>query len=768
MVSAVATDPRTPLAAPTILRRSHSEGPASALKSQQKTVRFDMPSPTPSSPGQPALTERQIVLGGEATDAPLIAKYLLLALKQKSEGNQTLYYEILHLLTRKAPPGPIIQPETLIHWLRAFSHIVSSLTSAFSSMIDAVLSVEWVTQSEETIYIFKHLLENLVSAHAVHVLPVAKLLVKNLRKAPASTTSTVSPSVHFDRVHNMLQGVLALIPTGPSFMLPIVTQNFPHKSESMETHVYYLRNVLRMIDYAPVLRDQVLALIVDRIVQVDVEIQVELDDLDDEVWAQVQEAVLETDHENSDGLWSRKMSDVAMSLSPSSRPSAFTHPNGEYDPLMDELNEQDMFLDSDAGSDNDDDDDGGITPIATNLKEVVEKLDAMLRLVFSYLRDFASQNPGDELRALFDSFLLIFERTILPTHKLRCTQFLWFYAVSLDPTFPELFMGLLVSKLFDVSAPSVIRISASAYLGSFIARANFLNQSSVRTCLKLLHGWTYAYVENNEATGAGGLGMGYLTVPDTERYGVFYSAVQAVVYVFCFRWKQLMESREWDGRLDGLRGYGMLPPEMSGFQRVLMSRFAPFRICAKPIVMEFARITHKLDIMYCFPLIAGTGTPTASLSTPTLLTTSASSNSLHDATTNPSATARRPFLPHSASLPHIPAAQTNLPPTSTAAATTTPQPPPPTQTPTTDRLDAFFPFDPITLPASRRFVDPLYQPWENDEDEDDESSDEEDEDDDDAVMDVAAPLPIFGNETLAVPEDEVEMMSSSLDGVRLE
>lgn len=53
------------------------------------------------------------------------------------------------------------------------------------------------------------------------------------------------------------------------------------------------------------------------------------------------------------------------------------------------------------------------------------------------------------------------------------------------------------------------------------------------------------------------------------------------------------------------------------------------------------------------------------------------------------------------------------------------------------QLDTYFPFDPFRLGTSRKWVDPLYVPWEpipgmrNDEEEDDDEDEEEDEDDDD-------------------------------------
>ncbi|KAJ3023614.1 hypothetical protein HKX48_002163 [Thoreauomyces humboldtii] len=626
-----------------------------------KTVRFDMPETPPR-------TEYQILMSGTLDDPARVLFYLAQSMKRKLEGDPVLYLEIVALLARKSPVPNSIPLPLLRHWLHACSQIVSSFTPIFNNLVAAILGLNWYDLDAESAILYQRLLENLVSAHGVHVLPVAKMLVANLR---SSNSTTLTPSEHFDRVHAMLQGVLALIPTGPSFMLPVITDHHPHKREPLDVHVYFLRNVLRMLDYAPVLRDQVLALILDRIVQVDVEIQVELEDLDDDLWEAVQQTVSATDINSADGLWAKHTTS-----------SAHTDANGDMD-------EDDLVFDSE--------DEDGIVPVTVDFVQVVEKLDAMLRLVFQYIHDFAQNNPGDPLRTLFDVMLDIFERTALPTHRLRCTQFLWFYMCSLDNTFPELFMGMLVGKLFDVSAPSVIRVSASSYLGSFIARARYLTLASVRTCLKLLHGWAYAYVETNDGSAMRGLSSG-VQQPDVERFAVFYSAVQAILYVFCFRWRQLMGG---DGMDLGTVRYGMLPPELKDFQRVLLSRFAPLRVCSQSIVTEFTRRTHSLDIFY--------------MATPSTLNSTTSNGSVAASS-------------------------------STAATAST------TFTGTEGRLDSFFPFDPVSLPVSRTYIDPLYQPWDSGAP----SSSEEEESD--SIGD-------------GLEDDGDEFMrefSSSFDGVRLQ
>lgn len=53
-------------------------------------------------------------------------------------------------------------------------------------------------------------------------------------------------------------------------MFPLLVAEFPHKRESIRAHVTFVKNILTILDYAPVLREQVLAIIIDRIIKIDV------------------------------------------------------------------------------------------------------------------------------------------------------------------------------------------------------------------------------------------------------------------------------------------------------------------------------------------------------------------------------------------------------------------------------------------------------------------------------------------------------------------
>ena len=87
---------------------------------------------------------------------------------------------------------------------------------------------------------------------------------------PESSTSPLTRSVVYDRLHHLLRHLLFLIPTLPSTLHPLLVRNFPHKRQSQVTQVTYIRNLLRVTEYCSELADRILALIIDRALQIDV------------------------------------------------------------------------------------------------------------------------------------------------------------------------------------------------------------------------------------------------------------------------------------------------------------------------------------------------------------------------------------------------------------------------------------------------------------------------------------------------------------------
>ena len=107
------------------------------------------------------------------------------------------------------------------------------------------------------------------------------------------------------------------MPTCPSILHPLLARNFPHKRQNQIAQVTYIRNLLRVTEYCPEIADRILALVIDRAIQVDVstvvplrewfrshdsqvEIQVELEELEEALESQEQAEVFDLDPFDTD------------------------------------------------------------------------------------------------------------------------------------------------------------------------------------------------------------------------------------------------------------------------------------------------------------------------------------------------------------------------------------------------------------------------------------------------------------------------------------
>lgn len=284
----------------------------------------------------------------------------------------------------------------------------------------------------------------------------------------------------------------------------------------------------------------------------------------------------------------------------------------DLDPFDTVVGQEGTVLDSDSDADGDDDGDeggGNLSDISSeaedpdevgeekymdvdHIQEMVRKLDAVMKLIFEHfermrisststatsepsLPTMATADPNTPsppptssvslpptppiptdqaqaqaqllLRTTFHTLLSIFDRTILLTFKSRYTQFLLFYLTSLDPEFADTFTGELVHKaLFSPELPVVTRAASASYVASFVSRARFVGRSWTREVVGLMGRWLRGQVEGHEMMMVG-LEVG---VQGLAPLNVFYAVAQALLLIFCFRWRDLLEDGEEDADAD--------------------------------------------------------------------------------------------------------------------------------------------------------------------------------------------------------------------------
>lgn len=447
---------------------------------------------------------------------------------------------------------------TLKNHLMGLLSNVASLDRSCNGLVHAVLNSEWLGRDESYIKLFIRFLGNLAAAQGTYLGAVLKMLVNYLGELPRGTGkipgyATVQPSEIYTRVHMALRHVLQLIPSGSGSLSPVLSMNFPFDTDSAKANVAYTRNILRVVSYAPELQADVLALITEKLVKIDVQIQVDMEDFEDEV--------------GEDLL---------------------------HDTNVDEDNEDD----DNASVLSDDSIDGESRRVQT-IKSNILKLDGMIDLLFDYYSPpFISGSLDDKENAL-DLLLSHFQSIILPTYRSRHTQFLLFHFSQSSPILVDRFAATCVQLLFNKLQPGIMRQSAAAYLASFVARGAHISGEVIRDVFDLLT----THLDN--------LRMEYEPAcrgPDLRRYGPFYSTAQALLYIFCFRWRDLTTAAmEGDSaeQVDDLEPEEIeFPPYIKEtLHRAIQSKLNPLKVCSPAIVSEFARISNHLDFLYLFSIL---------------------------------------------------------------------------------------------------------------------------------------------------------------------
>jgi len=534
-------------------------------------------------------------------------------------------------------------------YLVALTSYTSLLNKNCNGLVKAMLACEWMGRDEAFVKAYVQFLGSLASAQGAYVGSVLGMLVGyfygiRLSSGRLPGCPDVNREQLTSRIHVALKYLLRLIPSASGILSPILATKFPFSDETKKIHVTYIDNLIRLIEYAPELKSDIFALITDRLVKIDVQMQVDLDDLDDDVAAAIVQAI---------------------SLNPSRDDDA----DGEDS-------------DSDADSVTSDED---IHGDAKRIKEVqgnVEKMDAILDLLFTIYSPYFSDPNSVEAASMFETLLGHFSNIILPTYRSRHTQFLLFHFAQTAEHLVDQFAGTCVHLAFQSSRPAVLRQSSAAYLASFVARGAHVPSHVIRTVFELIGDNLDVIRSDNELTCRG---------PDLKRYSTFYAMTQALLYIFCFRWRDLITSTDIAEEDDPAAFIGQdltwAPGIKDTLTRTIYSKLNPLKICSPPIVAEFAKIAHHLRFMYVYPL----------LETNKRIRLSQYSSGQGNGALRDTGNGGNNESWH--------------------------------------QLDAYFPFDPYQLPVSKRWIEGDYVQWKgipglNQEDDSDDDSGEEDGEDD--------------------------------------
>lgn len=379
--------------------------------------------------------------------------------------------------------------------------------------------------------------------------------------------------------HSALRYMISITPTSATLLQGMLLDAFPNKMDTTTRLCNFIRNALITTEYCPALRNAVWGMVVEKSVQIDVELQDELDELDEE---ELFEAGL-LDAEDPDVVDLEDATDAKEE-----------EEEEEHEEDREEGGVNDGLALGDSDDEIDDDDDHVEVNDSSSVGELLAKLDGIVSLLLMHVGGKFNDGPEEittETVSMYASLINVFKTYLLPTHRTRFVQYIVFQASQACPEFMDAFLASLIEITLSSGEGMDKRSKAMQYIASYIARAKHLSKAQIVFVVSMLTGWIDRYVSEREAEVHG--------VPGSmERFKIFYSVVQGLMYIFCFRNEMLRldsDSPEgdsvWECKLDKF------------FQRIIMTKFNPLQHCNHSVVAMFAKIAHHHDAAYCFTII---------------------------------------------------------------------------------------------------------------------------------------------------------------------
>ncbi|KAI1640320.1 RNA polymerase I-specific transcription initiation factor RRN3 [Biscogniauxia mediterranea] len=459
------------------------------------------------------------------------------------------------------------QRQELKVYLVALMSFAPRLGRSCDGLVKSILHCRWLGRDDQFAKIYVQFIGTLVSAQGPRLTQVLSTLVEKFRDCRPSDWAVpnfppVGREVVQQRLHLGVQYLLQLFPVAPSVLESLVASKYPFHDEPKRMHLAYVENLLKVRKYCPALRTEIMDLIISRLVKIDVEMQMDLDDMDDRLTAM-----------------------VAMALKSSQDNTG-----------QDEEEDDD---DSDAESvSSEESEDNEYTRVKT-AKENIEKMDAILDTLFELYTPSFVDPQSEEAMDAFEDMLSEFSSLILPTIKSRHTQFLLFHFGQQSERLMDAFCGTCINIAFESQRPLVLQQAASSYLASFVARGAHVPGHIVVKIFEVLGFHLDQMCSVYEVSCRG---------PDIRRYAPYYALMQALMYIFCFRWQDLIRSTPDDVDHDDLSSYLdqeiEWEPEIKDImRRNIYSKLNPLKVCSPGIVDQFARLAHRFRFMYVYPTI---------------------------------------------------------------------------------------------------------------------------------------------------------------------
>ncbi|XP_022888473.1 RNA polymerase I-specific transcription initiation factor RRN3-like isoform X1 [Olea europaea var. sylvestris] len=457
------------------------------------------------------------------------------ALKAAVQGDRDFYNQLVAVIHHKDRLVPE-EVALLVTCLKALTGAVSCIHIVHHrSLLAAIFGMSLWNYGTDVMDALVELLISLAASSGQYVDLCLEMLVTNFMPPSSSSAHFIEflkqprgldkKRQVLDRIHSTFQDIANLVPLTPLRLEKIIRDRMPNIYTKEPFIVMYVENMLRLESGAAgkLVGGSMLVTIMDRLIDLDVEI----------AW----DDILQDDF--CKGIFDMELEDL----------------EGFSDQVQQDGNEltRESVIQRFFGG---------------NL--VAEKLDSLLVLTFEHLE---SCRESGRLIQVFETLLQSFQKTVLTAYKSKFAQFVMFYACSLDPeNCGKMFTSTLVN-IFVSGVYPAWRMSAVAYLASYLSRAKFVAPSFVATTLESLVKWCFDYCNNQDGD------------INPKAHKVFYAGCQAILYVLCFRMRSMISVPRLRSQLLLLH-----------IEDILKHPLKPLQVCLPSIVEEFLRLAKTNQI----------------------------------------------------------------------------------------------------------------------------------------------------------------------------
>jgi RNA polymerase I-specific transcription initiation factor RRN3 len=391
-------------------------------------------------------------------------------------------------------------------------------------------------------------LANLLSAQVCHMEDALAALAQALL-GPTAATRTTSGEVDdacYSNLHSGLQTLLEIVPRAAAQLVSALNKHYPFRTRGSDIQEVAVRNCLHVTTYCPTMTEDILCLLIKKMINIDAEIRLDDESSMELVIDEEGEPQFHVDMEQEPLMMSQGGGIHSTIGESSSTPGSETTPT-ENGCRGDEATPPHLGP--------------SLSKHRVMRNDLSENLDIHMTVLQNHMKSVCfhdGQLVTEEAVALLQTLFKIFSNVILPTHAISHVQFLVFYLTSFHKEFPGVFLDFLWKKFQDVSSSAVLRQTTATYMASYIARSKFVSVETARLCLVHMMNWLHQYLDMCDPSTLG---------PFVARHGPFFSLCQSVFYIFVFRHQSLVEM---ENGLSFLRSLN--------FERIVSSKLNPLQV----------------------------------------------------------------------------------------------------------------------------------------------------------------------------------------------